>query len=428
MTRKKQLFTVFAVLMMVASVFVGAGAAADFVADDGESVTAESPTPLQLTVGDEGNITLQMTEDQTGGTSYFYNTSGEAESLDVTMSSGTLSGTRITADGFYVNTSATSDTVGAVNATFDQTTNESESGIYTGQVMSNESYLIEDPDASETVDYVVVDTYAEQSYSVHGLDASFNQSEGELMFDETGRAQFMIDLNRSNTTFESYGLDTLRYEVWVNTTYFQNIEYTGDTSASTVVKVDEMTEDGYKKYVLAVQNPDNTTAEYWDDVAVAVNATAVGGDVNETFVVKEVHDPTSGGPEAGFAQSYDHGAGAAATTGDFGDGPLGIPIWAWALGLGAVGIVLVVGTRGQGESSMNNGYAAKAEAISPSTVEQSSLKVVVGLAGLVIGLGMVLGPFVGFDMLAFGLGLPVRVLVGFVIVALTGGWSLMETR
>lgn len=315
---RKQAIIITALLAL--SVITGGVSAVDVVQEDGTAITAEAASPLQLTEGDTGNITVQFTEDHqlADGSSQiiaYLNESAASVELASSTGSGTaslsLASNKTAVWANETGGGANSATVTAFNVTFNTTTSGSD-GINVSEAMSSEADLGQDDDDTENVTYIVVDDYIETSYSVDGeAGGEINTTDGEYVPNQSGQAQFTFDLTRNDTTYENYSVDTLKYEVAMNTTYFSDIEEKTSEDVDEIVLEDVKSEDGQKVFVWAIQAPDNTTEEFWDDLEVVVNATVMSGEANGTITHTETHDPSTGGPEATHTTSYDHAAGGA---------------------------------------------------------------------------------------------------------------------
>lgn len=329
----------------------GTVAASENVAYDGTQADSadQTNTTYIATNSDLDNVTIQMTEDQsvTSGSSVVFNTSYEAASATINSSSGsgTLSATVNSGNVTITETGGTSSaTLESLNITFNVTTSSDEAGINASydNWMENESALVEDPDASEVQNYLVYarDKVVDVEKEIVDSDLEFNESENDLEANGSDTSgQFAFHLTRNNTTYEDVPLSELNFEVAFNTTYFSDLSEETDLSTDTVVLTDIYTEDGAKHYTLSLQQPDNTSSDYWEDITVRFNATAEAGEENETLAYSTIQDP-DGGVQSEATSTYDH----AAPTGivapqltEVGD----IPDWAFFLGAGIMAAVVV---------------------------------------------------------------------------------------
>lgn len=355
--------------MLVLSVLVvGPVGAVNVVQEDGVEITAEAASPLQLTKATEGNITVQFTEDQSvpNGGSITFLTNVTASSATVATGNTTAVTASVNDDNVTISDDTAdgwAESVTAVNITFTYSespgTNGSlADGIDTSSALTTEQDLAQDPDDSENVSYVVVDTYIDTTYDVTGdAGGEINATSGDFEPNSTGPVTLSFDLSRNESDYENYTVDTLKYEVAVNTTYFADISEATSEDVDEIVLEDVKTENGEKVFVWAIQSPDNTTTEHWDDITVKVDATVLSGEANATLTHTETHDPSTGGPEASYATEFGHAAGAGIVAPNFFQNPA-----VTAVGI-VVGILVLVGIlwmlRRDRDASMGlNGYAA----------------------------------------------------------------------
>jgi len=420
MKRRKTLGALLALLVLAAPMMAaGPAFASETVQFDGDAAdsTDQTNTTYIATNSDVGNVTIQMTEDQSVSTSgsIEYNISFvNVSSAEINSSSG--SGTLEVSvdnakDKLYVNeTGGTSSaTLESLNVTY----NVSDSGgidVSYDNWMENESTLIEDPDASETQTYLVYarDKVVDVEAEVVGAELEFNESSGELEAngsDATG--QFVFHLTRNNSTYEDIPLSVVQFDVGFNTTYFSDVSEETNLSTDTVVLTDIYTEDGEKHYTLEVQQPDNVTSEYWDDVTVRINATAESGEVNETLSRATTQNP-DGGVQTESTTRYDHAAPAGIVSPNFteiGD----LPTWAFVLGM-AILVAAIVGFW----YYRQQGMAMRGFGVSDEWTEPDNLIVmVVGLGTLIALADALLGSPLGVAAGLAGMGIPA---VGVVVI------------
>lgn len=407
----RKILAVLLVLVTAGSVLTIAGigaapaSASENVAYDGSA--ADSADKTNTTILTEGNptgmtnFTVNMTEgwDVPDNGQIVFDTNdttpasaevsaGNSSAVGVTVNDGNITISDSTSDGW-------AEHINGVNITFNVSTDPATNGslpdaVDVSNASANETTLIQDPDHTENHTYIVLDRFADVTYSVDG-EAGGEIADGEYEPNASGQVTITADVTRNGTDYTEYNASTLKFEMALNTTYYSDIEEVTDEASDGLTLEDEKTEDGMKVFVWSVQNPDNTTSDYWDDLEVAVNATAESGEANDTLRFSETHDP-EGGVEATYDETFDHAAGGIGVSGpQFTNIFTDNPIIAGVIGLAVVGGIVYFLMRDKDEKMTMNGYAA----YTGGWMLWAWL--IVGLVGLSMVADVLLDSFVQFD-------------------------------
>lgn len=316
---RKQLFGAIIALMVLAVPFAAVAPvlASENVAFDGTDADAsdQTNTTYIATNSDLVNFTAQMTENQSytadESKKFATNITATSAAIDSATNASNLS-VNVVDDGVWVNeTGSASNTLHSLNITFAVNETPSTNGSLPDAVnvsysnwMENETDLVNDPDESETHTYLVYarDKVVDVTYEVVGADLEFNASSNELEANGSdGHGQLVFHVTRNNTTYEGVSLDSLKFAVELNTSFFNDINEETSEGADRIVLEDVKSTNGSKTFVWDIVKEDNTTRSY----DVKVNVSATNGEANHTLVETSRQDPT-GGVQVDDDAAFDH--------------------------------------------------------------------------------------------------------------------------
>ena len=310
-------------VMMLSSVLIGGAgmvAASQTQSINGDTVDSidQTNTTYVPTTGAVENFTVNMTEDQTGSTSYAFSVNVTPDSVDASTSSGSISGTSIQNGTVYVNTSSTSDVVDYVHFSFNASDNVTADGGVPDAVNYSESAststLVEDPDSSEVHEYRVVNPMNYLDYEVTVDNGDYNESISEYDPNSTSEdVQITFEVTRNNTTNEDIPLEKLYFEAGLHKSYFTDISETTEKNTSNGPVLKDITEtrnNTTKTFAFDLVKVDNTS----DTWTVTLNATVQEGSVDDA-IVYGVESDSEGGVETSSSATIALSAGT-------GDAPL----------------------------------------------------------------------------------------------------------